>query len=207
MVWLRFHCTRHTGSQVCLFTDMTLRIAGRRSLPIPAGARPTAGRVRQALFNILQGQVAGSRWLDLCAGSGSIGAEALCRHCHSVVGVEVSPQAARLLAQTWQRLAQPEQSIRVILADAGQAVRDLAEQGWRFDFIYCDPPYHSPLYEHLLPQLPPLLTPTGTLIVEHHRHHPLGDPPGLVLWQQRHYGQTSLSFYQPADCEEISINS
>lgn len=182
---------------------MALRISGRRPLQIPATARPTAARVRQALFNILQGRVAGSRWLDLCAGSGSIGAEALCRHCQSVVGVEVSPKAAQILRQNWQRLAQPQQSFTVIVGDAAQVISELAQQGSQFDLIYLDPPYYSPLYDQVLPLLPPLLAPDGILIVEHHSQHPLGDPAGLRRWQQRRYGQTSLSLFHRLESEEL----
>jgi len=137
---------------------MPLRISGRRPLHTLPGqhTRPTSARVRQAVFNILQGQVAGSRWLDLCAGSGAMGAEALTRQCASVVGVELSPKAVQVVKQNWEQVRQPHQSIQVICGDAVQVVGELAAQGQQFDLIYCDPPYHSPVYAQVLPQLPPL---------------------------------------------------
>lgn len=147
---------------------MSLRISGNRVLQTLPGlaTRPTPARVRQALFNILQGEIAGSRWLDLCAGVGSVGAEALCRGCASLVGIEESAGACKVITTNWQRVAQPEQRIRVLRGDARQVLpRLVTEEG--FDFIYLDPPYESSLYEDLLPLLPPLLDPQGVLIVEH----------------------------------------
>jgi len=176
---------------------MPLRISGRRPLHTLPGqhTRPTSARVRQAVFNILQGQVAGSRWLDLCAGSGAMGAEALTRQCASVVGVELSPKAAQVVKQNWEQVRQPHQSIQVICGDAVQVVGELAGQGCQFDVIYCDPPYHSPVYAQVLPHLPLLLSDHGILIVEHHHHHPLPPIPTLNLMKQRFYGHTTLSLY------------
>jgi len=176
---------------------MTLRISGRRPLHTLPGqtTRPTSSRVRQAVFNILQAQVPGSRWLDLCAGCGSIGAEALLRECASVVGVERMPKAAEVVKHNWQQVIEPEQSMQVIVGDAAEVVVNLAAAGNLFDVIYCDPPYYSPIYAQVLPQIPPLLPAHGILIVEHHVRHDLGTNPGLSLVKQRCYGQTALSLF------------
>ncbi|MFM6278371.1 MAG: RsmD family RNA methyltransferase, partial [Dolichospermum sp.] len=69
---------------------MSLRIYGNRLIKTLPGenTRPTSARVREALFNIWQGRITGCRWLDLCAGSGAMGAEALCREASVVIGIE-----------------------------------------------------------------------------------------------------------------------
>ncbi|NJM85271.1 MAG: 16S rRNA (guanine(966)-N(2))-methyltransferase RsmD, partial [Leptolyngbyaceae cyanobacterium RM2_2_21] len=148
---------------------MSLRIYGNRLLKTLPGqaTRPTAARVREALFNIWQGQVAGCRWLDLCTGSGAIGAEAIARGAAQVVGIEQSSQSCRLIQENWQRLAQPEQTFEVRRGDIRQQIQQL--QGQVFDRIYFDPPYASDLYESVLPAIASLhlLAPTGEIAVEH----------------------------------------
>ena len=74
---------------------MAVRIYGNREIKTLPGeeTRPTSARVREALFNIWQGRILGCRWLDLCAGSGAMGAEALCRGAAEVVGIEKSGAA------------------------------------------------------------------------------------------------------------------
>jgi len=83
---------------------MGLRISGKRTLQTPAGrgTRPTPGRVRQALFNILRGQVKGCRWLDLCCGAGTVGAEALCHGAAFVAGIEIAAPACRIIRANWR---------------------------------------------------------------------------------------------------------
>ncbi len=77
---------------------MSLRIYGNRQLKTLPGqaTRPTSARVREAVFNIWQGAIADCRWLDLCAGNGSMGAEALCRGASYVVGIELASQACAI---------------------------------------------------------------------------------------------------------------
>jgi 16S rRNA G966 N2-methylase RsmD len=86
---------------------MSLRV-GDRHLKTLAGAatRPTASRVREAIFNIWQSRVWGCRWLDLCAGSGAIGAEAILRGADYVVGIEQSGAACQLIKQNWQKVSE-----------------------------------------------------------------------------------------------------
>src|SRR5512147_649239 len=120
-----------------------LRIYGNRALKTLPGeaTRPTSARVREALFNIWQGRVAGCRWLDLCAGSGAMGAEALCRGAAEVVGIEQSGDAYAVVRENWQRVAQPNQTIRLFKGDVVKQLSRLKHQP--FDLIYFDPPYTS----------------------------------------------------------------
>lgn len=177
---------------------MSLRIYGNRLLKTLPGqdTRPTPAKVRQALFNIWQGDIEECRWLDLCAGSGAMGAEALCRGATKVVGIEQSNRAIAIIRQNWQQVARPEQVFQVLRGDVVQRLSSLA--GQQFDRIYFDPPYDSGLYEPVLKSISQhqLLSPQGELAAEHR--------PGIVLpltcatLQQsrlKSYGNTALAFY------------
>lgn len=182
---------------------MSLRIYGNRPLKTLPGleTRPTPARVRQALFNIWQGEIAGCRWLDLCTGSGSMGAEALCRGAAIVVGLEQSRKACRVIQQNWQQVATPEQSFQVICADLRQKLPSLA--GQQFDRIYFDPPYDGDLYQPVLEAIGQyqLLAAEGEIAAEHRPDRPLpdrigsDDRPALACLRQKVYGNTALMFY------------
>jgi 16S rRNA (guanine(966)-N(2))-methyltransferase RsmD len=177
---------------------MSLRISGNRPLKTLAGknTRPTPARVRQAVFNIWQGRIEGCRWLDLCTGSGAMGAEALCRGASLVIGIEQSAQACRLIRQNWQKVAQPEQSIQLLQGDVVKRIPTLA--GQQFDRIYFDPPYTSQLYEPVLAAIVQhhLLAPAGELAAEHAANRlelPIVD--GLTVIRRKVYGNTAVTFY------------
>ena len=178
---------------------MSLRIYGNRLLKTLPGesTRPTSARVRQALFNIWQGTINGCRWLDLCAGSGSMGAEALCREASLVIGIEQSSQACAIIQQNWQQVAKPEQKFQILRGNITQQLKKLS--GQKFDRIYFDPPYASGLYEPVLQAIAQyqLLDPQGEIAVEH--HHQDWTPPTIPDWEicrQKTYGNTGLTFYQ-----------
>lgn len=177
---------------------MSLRICGNRQLKTLPGreTRPTSGRVREAVFNIWQGAIAGCRWLDLCAGSGAMGAEALCRGASYVVGIEKSSRAYAIIQQNWQQVAQPEQKFQVIRGDVVQRIKSIA--GQQFDYIYFDPPYASGLYQPVLEAIAnyQLLDSCGELAVEHDSEVWQPQPlPGLEICRQKIYGGTTLTFY------------
>ena len=177
---------------------MSLRIYGNRLIKTLPGleTRPTGVRVRQAMFNIWQGTIAQCRWLDLCAGSGSMGAEALCRGAAVVIGIEQSSQACSVIHQNWQQVAKPEQTYQVLKGDVLQRLEKLS--GEPFDHIYFDPPYASGLYQPVLAAIVhhQLLTATGELAIEH-RPGQVHEIAGLEICRQKHYGSTALTFYQP----------
>ena len=175
-----------------------MRIYGNRQLKTVPGqrTRPTAARVREALFNIWHDRITGCRWLDLCAGNGSMGAEALCRGASRVVAIEQYPKACKIIEQNWQHLARPEQSYQVIKGDVLVKIKGL--EGQQFDWIYLDPPYDSHVYLPVLKAIATLklVTPEGAIAVEH-------DPKlwqtkqvlGLEIYRTKTYGNTTLSFY------------
>lgn len=177
---------------------MSLRIYGNRQLKTLPGreTRPTSARVREAVFNIWQGAIAGCRWLDICAGTGSMGAEALCREASYVVGIEQSSRACAIIQQNWQRVARSEQKFLVLRGDAVQRLKTLT--GQQFDRIYFDPPYTSHLYQPVLEAIAfhQLLHPDGEIAVEHNPGvwQPLAIS-GLEICRQKAYGNTGLTFY------------
>ena len=175
---------------------MPLRISGNRLLQTPKGeiSRPTLGRVREAVFNIWQGEVEGCRWLDLCTGSGSMGAEALCHGAASVTGIEQSPKAIAVIEQNWAKVGKPHQGTRILRGNVVTRLPQLA--GEQFDLIYFDPPYASNLYAKVLPLIisHQLLAETGELAVEHGARTPLQLPDGLTLRRCKQYGSTAVSF-------------
>lgn len=177
---------------------MSLRIYGNRQLKTLSGqaTRPTPARVREALFNIWQGKIEECRWLDLCAGTGAMGAEALGRGASFVVGIEQSGRACNIIQQNWKQIARDPQKFQVIRGNITQRLPSLA--GQVFDRIYFDPPYASELYEPTLEALAryQLLAPDGELAVEHQPDRTLPDTIGsLKICRQRTYGNTALTFY------------
>jgi 16S rRNA (guanine(966)-N(2))-methyltransferase RsmD len=176
-----------------------MRIYGNRQLKTLPGevARPTTGKVRQALFNIWQGSIRDCRWLDLCAGNGSMGAEALCRGAKEVVGIEHLGEACEVIRENWQKIAQSSQKFQILRGDVLYQLSGLQEKG--FDRIYFDPPYGGSLYLPVLTAIAAgeILADSGEMAVEYSRK--LWTPveiPGLTLCREKHYGHSSLVFYQ-----------
>lgn len=175
-----------------------MRIYGNRQLKTVPGqrTRPTSARVREALFNIWRDRINGCRWLDLCAGNGSMGAEALCRGAKKVVGIEQYPKACAVIEQNWQQMAQPEQSFQVIKGDVIVKIKGL--EGQQFDWIYFDPPYDSYVYLPVLKAIASLnlVTPEGAIAVEHNpKTWQAKQVSGLEIYRTKTYGNTTLSFY------------
>lgn len=178
---------------------MALRIHGNRALKTLPGreTRPTPARVREAVFNIWQGEIAGCRWLDVCAGSGAMGAEALSRGAATVVGIERWGKAWAIVRQNWQQVAKPEQQFRVLRGDAVQQLRRLRAEP--FDRIYFDPPYASDLYDPVLQAIAErrLLAPMGELAIEcDPQRQDIVEPAALQCCRVKRYGKTELRFYE-----------
>jgi 16S rRNA (guanine966-N2)-methyltransferase len=181
---------------------MSIRIYGNREIKTLPGleTRPTPAKVRQAVFNIWQGTIDNCRWLDLCSGSGAMGAEALCRGAKLAIGIEKSSAASTIVAQNWCKVAQLEQSIRVLRRDVVKGLVELA--GQQFDRIYFDPPYAGELYRPVLETIDrlELLAPNGELAVEHSPDPNISSLPqdlaALELCRYKEYGNTAIAFYQ-----------
>lgn len=174
--------------------------AGGRRLDSPpgTGVRPTADRVREALFSSLGAAVPDATVLDLFAGSGALGIEALSRGAGRAVLVERDRQAAAVVARNLARTGLQGRAT-VVRTDATTYVR--GPRGGPFDIVLLDPPY-----EHPTPDLYALVTalreagglaPGATVVVERDRRDPTGDtePPGLLaLDRRRVYGDTVLLY-------------
>lgn len=180
---------------------MSLRIYGNRSLKTLPGqeTRPTLARVREAVFNIWQNRIAGCRWLDLCAGTGSMGAEALCRGAVLAIAIEQSSRACGIIQQNWQQVVQADQSFQVMRGEVVKKLPLLA--GQTFDLIYFDPPYASDLYQPVVAAIAQLnlLAPHGELALEHSSGSlKLVIPAELEICREKNYSNTSLTFLQVA---------
>jgi 16S rRNA (guanine(966)-N(2))-methyltransferase RsmD len=172
---------------------------GRR-LKVPKGRnlRPTAARVKEALFNILPHDLSGFEALDLFAGTGNMSIEALSRGAAAATLVDVSAEAGRVIRENLNRLGVADRC-RLLNMPADRALRSLERQQERFDLIFIDPPYGQALAERTLMILGQgsLLRDHGVIIAEHSVRDPVGDRYGdLVLRDRRRYGDTLLSFFK-----------
>lgn len=170
-------------------------LRGRR-LSVPRrGVRPTSDRVRESLFATL-GDVSDAAVLDLFAGTGALGIEALSRGASSVVFVERSRETAAVLRRNLEALGLEERA-RIIRSDALRAIRTLAREDARFDLVLADPPYAADALAPLLPALAGagILLPGGTLVVERGRRHAVPAVDGLALVEHREYGDTVITRY------------
>lgn len=183
---------------------MTRILAGGgkgRRLQSPTGlrTRPTGSRVKQTLFDILAPEISGCRFLDAFAGSGSVGLEALSRGAARVVFVDTSSAAVASIQANREALSRLGGEVQVFRQDARVALGVLADRGVRFDVIFLDPPYDSPLYEEVLEQIDQtgLLEQDGVVIAEHFHKRELPERMGKLLRSRvSRIGDHRLSFYR-----------
>jgi 16S rRNA (guanine(966)-N(2))-methyltransferase RsmD len=165
-----------------------------RSIAVPKSARPTEARVRGALFSIWSEKVPNARFLDLFAGSGAVGLEALSRGALEAVFVESDRRAVELLRRNLSLVSRA--AARVLAREVDEAVVDLAGREERFDLIFADPSYERPVAESLFGKLVALAAPEAELVVEHSRRAP--PPEEVAGWHRRdlrRYGESALSIY------------
>jgi 16S rRNA (guanine966-N2)-methyltransferase len=162
---------------------------GRR-LAAPRGVRtrPTADRVREALFSML-GDVSGARVADLYAGSGALGIEALSRGAASAVFVERDPVAVAAIERNLAPLAVEATVVRADVA------RWLARAEGPFELVFCDPPYDSAsrLAGQLAERLPAICADDARIVTESDKSHPLELP--FPLLTERTYGHTRIAIH------------
>ena len=159
----------------------------------PKGVRPTSDRVREALFASL-GSIEGAGVLDLYAGTGAVGIEAISRGAKEVVFVD---RARACLAALRENLAAlgVEEGFRVLPGDALVQLRRLADRGERFDLIFVDPPYDSDEVSRILGGLlgSGLLGEFGQVVVESAKRNPLECLSGWEVCAERDYGDSRLT--------------
>jgi len=172
---------------------------GRRlAAPPGEGTRPTADRVREALFSILGPPPDSAVVLDLFAGAGTLGIEALSRGAERAVFADHSRAAARVLRKNLEELGLAGRA-EVHVGDATRFAQRLARDGRTFSWIFLDPPYAAGLADAALAAIAAgrLLAPDGTVVVEHDRRAPPQAEHGLLLKADcRRYGDSELTFYR-----------
>lgn len=179
---------------------------GLRLAALPGRAtRPTADRVKEALFNILAARVPGARVLDLFAGTGALGIEALSRGAASACFVERSPKAARVLRANVEKARFQAQAC-IVAGDVLRVLPRLAEEGASFDLILIDPPYGRGLGVRSAASAAALglLSPGGVVVIEHEAEEDMPDNiENLVKIRSARYGRTVLSFFRLGGAEDV----
>ena len=169
----------------------------------PNGVRPTGDRVRESLFGRL-GDIVGCRVLDLYAGTGSLGIEALSRGAKRVTFVDRASTSLRVLNKNLANL-EIESHCKVIRGEVRKVLRRLETQGQQFDLVFMDPPYDGDEYAPVLEQVADseLLAPHGMLVVESAKRHPLPSVAELSLdvVDERATGDTIITRLRSADGE------
>ena len=166
--------------------------------------RPTADRVRESLFSVLGERVAGARFLDLYAGAGAVGLEALSRGAEAAVFVE-SHRPAGLVIQENARLCGFEGQVRVIIAPVARGLAILRAEGAVFDLIFVDPPYGRGEVGAALARLgqhPEMLAEEGLLIVQRSRREDTGEVAAFAKVRSLRYGETLVDIYRRRGVEE-----
>ncbi len=169
---------------------------GRRLMePTGQAIRPTLDRVRNALFNMLMPEIEDSNFLDLYAGTGAIGIEALSRGASYCVFVDNAPEAQRIIRENLFHtgLAQKARCLALVMP------ADMSRITEKFDLIFADPPYDCGQHAAILEAVVAcgLLRPDGAIILEHAKRTPLPEEiAGLTRTKAKHYGDAALSVYR-----------
>jgi 16S rRNA (guanine(966)-N(2))-methyltransferase RsmD len=165
--------------------------------------RPTSDRLRETLFNVLAPRTPGARFLDLCAGSGAVGIEALSRGAAHVTFVDRSRKMCGLVEANLDLCGVPEDETEVVLSEAADFLRRTVARADQppYDIAYFDPPYaidYLPVLDAFGTHTAALLAPAGLLVVEHHHKNTLRDEIGnLRRWRILKQGDSALSFFEP----------
>ena len=184
----------------------------------PAGkkTRPTAEMVRESLFNIIRDELTGSYFLDLFAGSGAVGIEALSRGALGTVFIEQDKNCCQIIKDNLTSLKIPDNSACVMKADimvpstltqkiSTHSFKRETMSGRLFDIIFADPPYHLPDIQSLPQQIlsANLLSENGVLILEHDRQTCFPDVVNNTLHKVRikSYGDTVMSYFKKKHLE------
>lgn len=167
-----------------------------RRIDAPEGTdtRPTADRIKEALFSILQRRLYDARVLDLYAGSGALSLEALSRGAASAQLVDKNFKACKVIRQNIQNLGYEERAKLQNTEDI-KAVDLMEKQGMIFDLIFLDPPYRMNMTDMMARLEKKLLAEDGMIVCEHDRSTPPDTPEKLMLQDRREYGNTGISFF------------
>ncbi len=158
-------------------------------------ARPTSNKVREALFNMLYGKVAGSVVIDLFAGSGGFGLEALSRGCSKVYFCDYDKKSAYSIQSYLNEFKVEKNEYSIYAVECNRALAKMESEGILADIVYIDPPYSSSIYDDILEKCIPVIKIDSTVIVEHDKRANITMPAGYVSVQNKHYGNTAVSIF------------
>ena len=165
--------------------------------------RPTTDRVKESMFNIVQDWVYDSQVLDLFAGSGALGIEALSRGASQAVFCDNSLDSIKIIKSNIEKARVVDRS-QIVSGDFKRCLRDMEAKNQSFDMIFVDPPYYEGLFEEVLDTISSckILKKDGMVIVEHDAKKPIGQVEGLEVYKEKKYGITMLTFYCLEDDDE-----
>jgi 16S rRNA (guanine(966)-N(2))-methyltransferase RsmD len=170
-----------------------------RLLAVPPGARPSEGRLRAALFSIWGGELAQAEIVDLFAGSGAVGIEAVSRGALGALLVEQDRRARATLASNLRAVGLGAPRIRILERPVEQALEQLARDQERFDLVFADPPYSRTPTAELVAAVAAILVPGGGFALEHSaRVRAPPDGGELIRLETRRYGESALTLYRRA---------
>ncbi len=172
------------------------QLRGKLLATVPGLAtRPTADRIRESIFNILGAAVRHAHVLDLFAGTGAFGIEALSRGADFALFIENGREALGVLNRNIQSCRLADQS-RVLRRDAAGNLNDLADGDRKFDLVFMDPPYRAGLIAPTLRRLADsrCIADKARIVVEHAAEEAVGEAPPFHLQDHRRYGKTLVSF-------------
>lgn len=158
--------------------------------------RPTASKIRQAFFNIISNRIGDARFVDVCAGSGLMGLEALSRGAASLIAIEENKKFAQAIEKSCAAFGYKQMS-EIICGDARKVLPLL--NSFEGDVIWADPPYKSQLASYIMQTVDKnhLLSTEGILVIEHAVSlPPAEETEGLEMFDRRKYGSTAISFFR-----------
>jgi 16S rRNA (guanine966-N2)-methyltransferase len=176
-----------------------LRVTGGESkgrrLRMPKSIRPTQGMVKEAIFNMVGPRVEDSLVVDLFAGSGALGIEALSRGARHVTFVDRVPRGLAILRQNLDELGFREHA-RVVRAEVGRWLESAPDEIKEADLVFLDPPYGDPVLDRALRALD-ALPHALTVVAEYSRHQSLPRLQRLQARRERRYGDTMVAVLEP----------
>ena len=161
------------------------------------GTRPTMDRVKESLFGMIQDYIKDSTVLDLFAGSGSLGIEAISNGAKTCYFIDNNNEVIKTLNKNITNLKIKDNS-KIILSDWKKFLNESAQNNIKFDLIFIDPPYNYDVYEKILEKVSTLnlLNPNGLIILEHHNLKLNDKYNDLFLYKCKKYGSKSVNIYK-----------
>ena len=175
---------------------------GRRiEAPEGRNTRPTLDRVRENLFNMLQGEISGSQVLDLFAGSGALSFEALSRGAEYACLVDHDRKASAVQMKNADILGYRDRT-KIITSDFRRALKEIESTGKCFDMVFLDPPYAMLDLTDVFTGLIPVLGEGATVVLEHEAGKNPETGPGYECVKQRNWGFCGVSIYRRSGTNE-----